>query len=192
MRAVIVQMGNRVQIWGLFGRENWQNLITEMIDSVSGMSSEWLLGFWPGQPQYPFNWNLKTGQKANLEEEMKSKYWVQFWTFWILSTYGCVCIQVKVLLLQRKLLWLVVGYVHVCSVVSDSLRPHGLQPARLHGIFQAVILEWVVMPSSRGSSRPRDWSHISCIGRQILYNWATWEAQLQGTDLMAYSTFLLC
>ena len=33
---------------------------------------------------------------------------------------------------------------------------------------------------SRGSSQPRDWTHvscISCIGRQILYHWATWEAQ---------------
>ena len=35
------------------------------------------------------------------------------------------------------------------------------------------ILEWVSMPSSRGSSWPRDWSHISyvsCIGRHVLYH----------------------
>ena len=31
-----------------------------------------------------------------------------------------------------------------------------------HGILQARILEWAVLPSSRGSSRPRDWSGISC------------------------------
>ena len=40
------------------------------------------------------------------------------------------------------------------------------------GILQARILEWVVMPSSRGSSQPRDQTHIShitCIGRQVLY-----------------------
>ena len=29
-----------------------------------------------------------------------------------------------------------------CSVVSDSYWPHGLQPTRLHGIFQARVLEW--------------------------------------------------
>ena len=29
---------------------------------------------------------------------------------------------------------------------------------------------------SRGSSWPRDWTHISCIGRRILYCWVTWEA----------------
>ena len=40
-------------------------------------------------------------------------------------------------------------------------------------------LEWVPTPSSRGSSWPRDWTSISwgsCIGRQILYHWSTWEA----------------
>ena len=37
----------------------------------------------------------------------------------------------------------------------------------VHGILQARILEWVAMPSSRGSSQPRDWtcvSYVSCIG----------------------------
>ena len=32
------------------------------------------------------------------------------------------------------------------------------------------------MPSSRGSSPPREWTSISCIGRQILYHRATREA----------------
>ena len=31
------------------------------------------------------------------------------------------------------------------------------------GILQATILEWVAMPSSRGSSQPRDQTHISCV-----------------------------
>ena len=30
------------------------------------------------------------------------------------------------------------------------------------GILQARILEWVAMPSSKGSSRSRDWTHVSC------------------------------
>ena len=49
----------------------------------------------------------------------------------------------------------------------------------VHGILQARILKWVVISSSRGSSRPRDQTHVSCvscIGRWILYHWATWEA----------------
>ena len=38
----------------------------------------------------------------------------------------------------------------------------------VHGIFQARIIEWVSISFSRGSSRPRDRTHISCIGRGIL------------------------
>ena len=43
----------------------------------------------------------------------------------------------------------------------------------VHGILQARILEWVAMPSSRGSSQPRDQTGVSyttCIGRQVLYH----------------------
>ena len=43
----------------------------------------------------------------------------------------------------------------------------------VHGILQTRILEWIAMPSSRGSSGPRDRthnSHVSCIGRQVLYH----------------------
>ena len=32
----------------------------------------------------------------------------------------------------------------------------------VHGILQARILEWVVIPSSRGSSPPRDQTCVSC------------------------------
>ena len=47
----------------------------------------------------------------------------------------------------------------VCrSVVSNSSQPHGQQPNRLLCLWdsQASILEWVVIPSSKASSRPRD------------------------------------
>ena len=33
----------------------------------------------------------------------------------------------------------------------------------VHGILQARILVWVVMPSSRGSSQPRNWTWIFCV-----------------------------
>ena len=33
----------------------------------------------------------------------------------------------------------------------------------VHGIFQARILEWVAFPFSRGSSRLRDGTQVSCI-----------------------------
>ena len=43
----------------------------------------------------------------------------------------------------------------------------------VHGIFPARILEWVAISSSRGSSWPRDQTHISCTGRQVFYHWDT-------------------
>ena len=46
----------------------------------------------------------------------------------------------------------------------------------VHGISRARILEWVAMPSSKGYSCLWDQSLISCIGRQTLYHWVTWEA----------------
>ena len=66
------------------------------------------------------------------------------------------------------------------SVVSDSFWPHGLQSTRssVLWIFQARILEWVAISSSRGSSWPKDLicaSCVYCIGKQILYHWATWQ-----------------
>ena len=47
------------------------------------------------------------------------------------------------------------------------------------GILQARTVEWVAMPSSRGSCRPRDQTlcHLCLLHcRWILYHWATWEA----------------
>ena len=58
---------------------------------------------------------------------------------------------------------------------STDCSPPG---SSVHEIFQARILEWVAMPSSRESSQPRDQTHVSCNGRRVLYCWATWEAPI--------------
>ena len=42
----------------------------------------------------------------------------------------------------------------------------------VQGIFRARILEWVVISYSRASCWPRNWIHVSCTGRQVLYHWA--------------------
>ena len=59
------------------------------------------------------------------------------------------------------------------AVMSDSLRPHGLYSlpdSSVHGILQAGILEWAAVPSSKGSSRPRDQTLVNLSHcRQILY-----------------------
>ena len=65
-----------------------------------------------------------------------------------------------------------------CSVMSTlcNAMDCSLPCSSVHGIFQARILEWVSISSSRGSSWTRDRTHvsrISCIGRWVLYEWAT-------------------
>ena len=64
---------------------------------------------------------------------------------------------------------LCVSVAQSCLTLCDP-RDCSLPGSSLHGILQARILEWVAMPSSRGSSRPRDGTRVSRIGRQILYH----------------------
>ena len=54
-------------------------------------------------------------------------------------------------------------------VILWTIAPPG---SSVHGILQARALEWVAMPSSRGSSQPREdpVSHIYCIVRRVLYH----------------------
>ena len=57
-----------------------------------------------------------------------------------------------------------------CLTLGDPMEC-GPPTSSVHGILQARIMEWVAMPSSRGSSRPRDGacvSYVSCTGRRIL------------------------
>ena len=43
-------------------------------------------------------------------------------------------------------------------------------------MLQARVLEWAAVPSSRGSSRPRDQTHISCTAGRFFTVWVTREA----------------
>ena len=52
-----------------------------------------------------------------------------------------------------------------CSPPGSSVR----------GILQARIVDWVAMPSSRGSSQPRDQTQVSCTASRFFTNWATGE-----------------
>ena len=65
------------------------------------------------------------------------------------------------------------------SVVSDSCYPMGcsLPGSSVHGIFQAIVLEWVAISFSRGSSQPRDWTQVSHIVGRCFTIWATREVQ---------------
>ena len=51
-----------------------------------------------------------------------------------------------------------------------------LPGSSVHGVLQANILEWVAIYSSRGSSWPKDWIHVSCFAREFFTVWATRKA----------------
>ena len=59
-----------------------------------------------------------------------------------------------------------------CPTLCDPMDccPPG---SSVHGSSQARELEWVAISLSRRSSQPRNWTHVSYIGRRVLYCWAT-------------------
>ena len=51
-------------------------------------------------------------------------------------------------------------------------------------IVQARILEWVAVPSSRGSSQPRDWTQVSGITGRFFAVWATQKPLCPNSHLL--------
>ena len=60
-----------------------------------------------------------------------------------------------------------------CLTLRDPVdcSPPG---SSVHRILQARILEWVAISFSRGSSRPRDRTQVSCIAGRRFNLWATY------------------
>ena len=87
---------------------------------------------------------------VSISIRMHILFWIMFFSGYIPMTgiagsYGnCAC-----MLNRFSSVWL-------CADYSTQGSP-------VHGILQARTLEWVAMPSSRGSSQPKDWSSISCV-----------------------------
>ena len=67
----------------------------------------------------------------------------------------------------------------LCPTLCD-LRDCSPKGSSVHRILQAGILKWVVLSFSRGSSQPRDRTHVSMspalAGRFFTIS-TTWEAQ---------------
>ena len=93
----------------------------------------------------------------------------------IYSTWGYMCVCVCA---RAHVRVCACGRVHVCmcACVCTQLYPTlcniincSLPVSSVHGIFQARIMAWVAISYSRGSSQPRDRTHVFCIaGRFFL------------------------
>ena len=113
---------------------------------------------------------------------MFSKYKSDKWLVSKISKniYVCVCLCLCVLLGQS------------CLILGNPMDC-GPSGSSVHGILQARILEWIALSYSRGSSQPRDWTCVSCgfcIGRWILYHWATREVLPKQNDCLNFQALI--
>ena len=67
---------------------------------------------------------------------------------------------------------------YLCLTLCDPIDCSWLVSC-VHGILLARILEWVAIPSSRGSSRTWDQTCVSCIADRFFIIWATREVPPQ-------------
>ena len=93
------------------------------------------------------------------------------WILYHLSQQGSPLVFPHITCLFRVVLVSEVKVTQSCPTLCDPMDYTD------HGIVQARILEWVAMPSSRGSSQPRDWTQVSHIAGRFFTSWATREAQ---------------
>ena len=69
----------------------------------------------------------------------------------------------------------ILNHWYMCAQSCPTLRnlvDYGPPGFSVLESFQARILKWIAISYSRGSSWTRDWTCISCTGKQILYHWA--------------------
>ena len=64
-----------------------------------------------------------------------------------------------------------------CPTLCDSMNC-SLPGSSVHLILQARILDWLANPFSRGSSRTRDWTKVSCIAGKFFTIRATRDAPI--------------
>ena len=110
---------------------------------------------------------LLLSQWRNIQQWDKKKIQKYLWMY----IYICVYIYIHAQSLQS------------CLTLWDPIV-YSLPGSSFHGVLQTRILEWVVTPSSRGSSRPRDGTHVSMspvLAGEFFTTKTTWEEHLGDT-----------
>ena len=82
---------------------------------------------------------------------------------WLKNNKTINTVKVKVLVTQ--------SFSTLCDTMNCSLPD-----SSVHGISQAIILEWVTISVSRVSAWPRDQTQVCCIAGKFFTIWATREA----------------
>ena len=147
-----------------------QPITTTPIALHSHCASEDFSGFSSSFPQYVSNWACLLGLPMVSTILLSDLSYPNLWleclehlSYFLNLSICCCCYLVSKSCLTAAIPWT------ICYLPGFPV----------HGTAQARILEWVVISFSRGSSRSRARTCISCTGRQILYHWATKEGSHQ-------------
>ena len=102
--------------------------------------------------------------------------YVVFWSWWFCLLLFCLFLNFLKFHTHQDYLCQWYNNSCYCLVAKSHptlLWPYGLHlpSSAVHGISQARILEQIAISLSRGSSLPRDQTHVSCIDRQMLFYW---------------------
>ena len=94
----------------------------------------------------------------------KGKFSIWHITFWAYVLISSNLVRTWQLCFSGCCRLVAKSYETLCDPMDPS--PSG---SSVHGIPQARILEWIAMPSSRGSSRPRVWTWVSRTAGRFFY-----------------------
>ena len=111
-------------------------------------------------------WHTKS--QESLPKKLKQKLLIAFIYHFLLFFYSGQVIQLPAQNSAPFIIYNNTNYNRSASVTQSCLTLWDPWTVACHGIFQARILAWVPISSSRGTSWPRDKTHNSCIGRQSL------------------------
>ena len=129
----------------------------------------------PGLGRSPVEGNGNPLQYSCLENPMGRGAWwgtihsiteIQIQLKWLSR---CVCVCVCVCVYNMSILYQFSSVTQLYPTLCDPMDC-SLPGFSCLGILQARILEWVAMPSCRGSSQPRDGTQVSRIAGRFLYH----------------------
>ena len=107
-----------------------------------------------GKPKNTGMGSLSFLQEGFLSQELN---WGLLHCRWILYQLSYQGSPDNVITLERKS-----EVAQSCLTLCDPMDC-SLPGSSVCGIFQAIVLEWIAISFSRGSSRPRDQTRVSCI-----------------------------
>ena len=136
-------------------RKKWQPIPLSLPEKSHGQRS--LVGYSP--------WHLKSWARLSNQTTTMNFGGNTKTTGWVSSYKGQLLFLSCVLVVQK------------CPTLCHPMDCSPPGPS-VHGILQARILEWVVIPSSRRSFQPRGQTHVSHIAGRFFTVWATGEASL--------------